>query len=260
LLIAGSEGKMGAAVLATGAILRSGIGLVSVLVPKIGRDVLQISHPAAMVIVDREKKELSSLPSLGPYQSIGIGPGIGKGKKTQVLVKELLERFVCPLVFDADAINIISENKDWLKLLPQNSILTPHPKEFERLVGKSKSDAEVFEKAIQFSKKFQVFLVLKSAHTLICFPNGNVYFNSTGNPGMAKGGSGDVLTGLITGLLAQGYSSGNACIIGAYIHGLAGDFAAMENGQIGMTVNQLIEKIPQAFMSIDFQSKLVISH
>jgi hydroxyethylthiazole kinase-like uncharacterized protein yjeF len=139
--------------------------------------------------------------------------------------------------------------------LPQNSILTPHPKEFERLVGKSKSDAEVFEKAIQFSKKFQVFLVLKSAHTLICFPNGNVYFNSTGNSGMAKGGSGDVLTGLITGLLAQGYSAGNACIIGVYVHGLAGDFAAIENGQIGMTVNQLIEKIPQAFLSIDFKAK-----
>jgi len=255
LLIAGSEGKMGAAVISTAAMLRSGIGLVSVLVPKVGRDVLQITNPEAMIIVDKQKKEVGNLPLLGSYQSIGIGPGIGKGKSTQELVKQLLEQAICPLILDADALNILSENKDWLKLVPQNTILTPHPKEFERLAGKSNSDEQLFQKALEFSKKYKVFLVLKSAHTLICFPDGNAYFNSTGNAGMAKGGSGDALTGTITGLLAQRYRPGDACLIGVFVHGFAGDLAAAKKGQIGMTVSDLIDEFPSAFLELSSDLK-----
>jgi len=187
------------------------------------------------------------LPQISHFKSIGIGPGLGKGPESRNLLKELMTQVRCPLVLDADALNILSENIELLKILPENSVLTPHPKEFERMVGKSESNLEMLQKARQFSRENKVYIILKSAHTAICFPNGHCYFNSTGNPGMAKGGSGDVLTGILTSILAQGFPIDKACLISVYIHGLAGDLAAKELGQIGFTISDLIKKIGPAF-------------
>ena len=245
-LIAGSEGKMGAAVLAASAMIRSGVGLVTVFVPECGLEIIQVSVPEAMAIANHGK----GLPQISHFKSIGIGPGLGKGQESQNLLKELMTQVRCPLVLDADALNILSENIELLKRLPENSVLTPHPKEFERLVGKSESNLEMLQKARQFSRENKVYLILKSAHTAICFPNGHCYINSTGNPGMAKGGSGDVLTGILTSTIAQGYPTDKACLISVYIHGLAGDLAAKEFGQIGFTISDLIKKIGPAFQCL----------
>ena len=247
LIIAGSEGKMGAAVLATKAMLRSGVGLATCFVPRSGLDVLQISVPEAMCIADPDKKNLTNLPPLGVFQSIGIGPGIGIDPLTAGVLKKVLERSIHPIVIDADALNILSEHKNWLEKICAGSILTPHPKEFERLVGKSKSDAEVFEKAKSFAVKHSVYLILKGAYSLICSPEGKGWFNSTGNPGMATGGSGDVLTGLLTGLLAQGYTPQESCLLGVFIHGLAGDLASEKLGQQAMVASDLILEFSNAF-------------
>ena len=239
LIIAGSKGKMGAAVLAVKAALRTGAGLVSAMIPSSGIDIMQISCPEAMVVtgkIDFEK-----------FSGIGIGPGLGTDEKSASSFEKILKQSKKPLVIDADALNIISKNKKLLKRIPLQSILTPHPKEFERLAGKSKNDFERHALQISFSKKYKVYVVLKGAHTCITTPEGKSYFNSTGNPGMAKGGSGDVLTGMITSLLAQDYSPEVASLLGVYLHGLAGDFAAEKKGKDGMVAVDMIESLPEAW-------------
>jgi hydroxyethylthiazole kinase-like uncharacterized protein yjeF len=251
LIIAGSEGKMGAAILATKAMLRSGVGLATVCTPKGGREILQISVPEAMHISDMEKHFLSIVPPLGSYVSIGIGPGIGTHPATAEMLKKVLERVISPFVLDADALNLISENKHLLSKIHPYSILTPHPKEFERLAGKSSSDYDVFIKAREFARKHSVMLVLKGAYTLICSPDGKAWVNSTGNPGMSTAGSGDVLTGLLTGLLTQGYTPVEACLLGVYLHGLAGDLAAARLGQNAMIAGDLIDGFSSAFLELE---------
>jgi ADP-dependent NAD(P)H-hydrate dehydratase / NAD(P)H-hydrate epimerase len=247
LLLAGSEGKMGAALLATRALLRTGVGLATLYGPRCGRDVVQASVPEAMYLSDPEKEWLSEVPPLGKYQAIGIGPGIGTHRQTASVVQKVLKRCVSPVVLDADALNLLAENPGLIKVLPEGSILTPHPKEFERLAGKSGTDYEVFQKAKAFSRDHQLVLVLKGAYTLICSPDGRSWFNSTGNPGMATGGSGDVLTGMLTSLLAQGYAPLDAALCGVYLHGLAGDLALEAESMESLLPSDLIACIGKAF-------------
>lgn len=250
LLIAGAKGKTGAAVLAARACLKSGTGLLTCHIPKDSLDIMQISLPEAMCSLDQDKDIISSLPQLSPYQSIGMGPGIGKHQKTAGAVLGLLQNYSKPIILDADALNILSENKAWFQHIPENSILTPHPKEFERLFGSSKDSWERLETARKIVQKHQFIIVLKGANTCTILPNGYCYFNSTGNPGMATGGSGDVLTGIITGLLAQGYEASHAAIVGVYIHGLAGDFAAQTLGLEALLASDIIGELGRSFLDL----------
>lgn len=250
LIVAGSYGKIGAAVLASKACLRSGTGLLTVHIPKCGYDIVQTSIPEAMVNADSEMNFIGDNISLNNFDAVGIGPGIGNEKKTETLLKLLIQNSLVPIVFDADAINIISENKTWLSFIPADSILTPHPKEFERLAGKSSTSAERLKLQREFSIKYAVFVILKGFRTAISTPDGSVYFNSTGNPGMAKAGSGDALTGIVTSLMAQNYSSLEACIAGVYIHGSAGDHAVRQKSEESMLASDLIDHIPDAFRSL----------
>jgi len=250
LIIAGSYGKIGAAILAGKACLRSGVGLLTMHVPRCGYDIIQGSLPEAMAIADSAHEWLSSLGQLSSFSAIGIGPGIGQHLETASLLSDLLNKFQGKLVFDADAINIFSTNRHLLELLPEKSILTPHPGEFKRLVGDWKNDFEKIEMQRAFSEHNKVIIILKGAHTTISDVDGQIYFNSTGNPGMAKGGSGDVLTGIITSFLAQGISEIDSAVLGVYIHGLAGDLANEEFGEKSMLPSDLITKIPFAFQQL----------
>ena len=191
-------------------------------------------------------------PSFDPsrFSAVGLGPGIGTNEGAAGMVRSIIQRAGSPLVLDADALNLLAENRTWLAFLPRNSILTPHPKEFDRLSEPSRTGYERLEKARAFAVKFRVVLVLKGAHTAICAPDGSVSFNSTGNPGMAKGGSGDALTGIITGLLAQGSSPLQAALAGVYLHGLAGDLAAEKMGWDALLPSDLIDHLPLAFKRI----------
>lgn len=249
LLICGGYGKMGASVLTSGAALRSGAGLTTAHIPECGYEIMQTAVPEAMVSVDDSEQFITSLPKLEKYNAIGIGPGIGTEKQTGNVIKLLIQNSTVPLVIDADAINIIAENKTWMSFLRKQSIFTPHPKEFERLVGKSSDNFERLQKQIDFAKKFSSYVILKGAHTCIACPDGEVFFNSTGNPGMATGGCGDVLTGILTGLSAQGYSLKETCILGVYIHGLAGDIAVEKKGLEALIAGDLIDNLGAAFLS-----------
>lgn len=250
LIIAGSYGKIGAAVLAANACLHSGSGLLTIHVPKCGYEIIQISVPEAMVSVDDNETCFTNEIVTEIYSSIGIGPGLGTDKSTQKALNKILISAKSPLVIDADALNIISMNKDLLALIPKDSILTPHPKEFERLTQKATNDFERHQLQIEFSKKHHVYVVLKGAHTCVTTPDGICYFNSTGNSGMAKGGSGDILTGIVTSLLAQSYSPLEACLIGVYVHGLSGDLSRFQIGEIGMSATGIIETLPKAFLEL----------
>mgnify|MGYP003643088473 CR=1 FL=1 len=247
LLIAGSKGKMGAAILSAKACLRAGVGLLTVHIPAKGLETMQTSLPEAMCSISGENDFIADVPELATYNAIGIGPGLGMEKQTQNAFKLLIQNTNFPLVIDADALNILSENKTWLAFLPQESILTPHPKEFERLVGKWENDEERLELQRQFAIKHQIIVVLKGANTAIALPNGVVYFNSTGNAGMATAGSGDVLTGVITSLIAQRYSPTEAAILGVYLHGLAGDVAKENLTEFGMLASDIVDAIPKAY-------------
>ena len=250
LLIAGGYGKMGAAILASRACLRSGVGLLHTHVPKAAIQIMQTATPETMLSIDRYDNYFSEIPDLSPFNAVGIGPGLGMEHQSQMALKLLIQEYPNPIVFDADALNILSGNKTWLSFLPKGSILTPHPKEFERLVGKWTDDFEKLKLLKEFSFKYNVYIVLKGAYSATCFPDGKIYFNSSGNPGMATAGSGDVLTGLITGLLAQGYSPGQAAVIGVYIHGLAGDMAEKKKGQEALVASDITEFIGKAFQKL----------
>jgi NAD(P)H-hydrate epimerase len=252
LLVAGSEGKMGAAVLCAQACLRSGVGLLSMAIPSCGNVILQSAVPEAMLQLNESEKIISGRIKSGPkidseYSVIGIGPGIGTEKETMQALKLLLNEYSGPLVLDADAINILSDNKTWLAFLPKGTILTPHPGEFDRLAGKHTNGYERLKSQRELAAKNGIYIVLKGAHTSIACPDGSVFFNSSGNPGMATGGSGDVLTGIITGLRAQGYHPQAACILGVYLHGLAGDIAASVQSENGMIAGDIVEQLGGAW-------------
>jgi ADP-dependent NAD(P)H-hydrate dehydratase / NAD(P)H-hydrate epimerase len=250
LLIAGGYGRMGAAILASEACLRSGVGLLHTHIPQKAVNVLQNAVPEAMVTLDKDENNFTAHPDLAPYSAIGTGPALGFDEKTKKALKLLIQDIAVPMVFDADAITILGENKTWISFVPKGSIFTPHPKEFERLVGKAKDDFHRNELQREFCIRNGVYLVLKGAQTCICGPDGVCWFNTTGNPGMATGGSGDVLTGLILGLLAQKYSSRDACLLGVYIHGLAGDLAAAKNGFEALIAGDIAKNIGKAFKKL----------
>ncbi len=247
LLISGGYGKMGAAVLSSEAALRAGAGLVTTHVPRAGYPIIQTALPEAMVSIDEDEFQFSKPPDLAPYNAMAVGPGLGMAKATQQALKLLIQNTTIPLLLDADALNILGENKTWISFLPHNSILTPHPREFERLLGKSDNDVERNKKQREFSMTRRLYIVLKGANTCISTPDGKCFFNTTGNPGMATGGSGDVLTGIILGLLAQNYHPQEACILGVYLHGLAGDIAAKRHSQQAMIAGDITAALGKAF-------------
>ncbi len=251
LLIAGSYGKMGAAVLAAKAGLRAGCGLLTCHVPHEGHKIIQTAVPEAMCSIDPSDLMFTEFPDLAIFSAVGAGPGIGQKQNCQRALKSLLLAAPRKLVLDADALNILSENKEWLNLLPENTILTPHPKEFERLAGTSGDSYTRLCKQLAFSEKYKVIVVLKGAHTSISFPDGRVFFNTTGNPGMATAGSGDVLTGIVLGLLAQEFSIEDAVLIAVYLHGLAGDLAAQERGEYSLIAGDIIDFMGKAFLQAD---------
>lgn len=250
LLIAGSHGKLGAAVLAARAALRAGIGLLSVHVPACGYPILQTAVPEAMCQVDSDDRVLSTPPPLEGYDALGIGPGLGQDNRTKLALAKTLEKFGKPVVLDADALNILAADRHLLTLVPPGSILTPHPREFERLAGPWSDDFQRLEIQKQLAVSLKSIIVLKGAHTSIASDKGSVHFNSTGNPGMATAGSGDVLTGILTGLLAQGYSPLDAALAGVFLHGLAGDLAANDCGPEAMIASDLIDRLPLAYRKL----------
>ncbi len=251
LIIAGSYGKMGAAILACKACLRAGVGLLTTHVPVTGYEIMQTTVPEAMVCIDESESRFCKTEEQGNYTAIGLGPGMGTRKFTINLLGNLLKNSEKPVVLDADAINILAENREMLKNLPANSILTPHPGEYRRLVGDWKNFYERLKAQTAFAKKHKIYLVLKGANTCIATPQGKCYFNSSGNPGMATAGSGDTLTGIITSLLAQGYTSENASILGVYLHGLAGDFAAEEVGEQALIASDIINCLGKAYKMLE---------
>ncbi len=250
LVISGCYGMMGAALLAGESCLRGGAGLVTLHVPRFGYQIIQTGFPEAIVSLDQSDILFSEPPDLVQYTALGIGPGIGCKPNTGKGLKMILERAKVPLVIDADGLNILSAHPEWFELLPENTILTPHPKEFDRLVGERATSFERHLKQREFASKYKVIVVLKGAYTGIAFPDGNYRFNTTGNPGMATGGSGDVLTGLLTGLLARGIPPADAAIAGVYLHGLAGDLAAVRSGQEALIARDMIRYIGEAFQSV----------
>ena len=182
--------------------------------------------------------------------ALGIGVGMGREKETADLLKQCIAEADLPMVWDADALNILSENKTWLSFLPPDTILTPHPKEFDRLTQPHETGHARWRTQMEFSRKYGVYVVLKGAHTSVTTPLGKTFFNTTGNPGMATGGSGDVLTGILTGLLAQGYPPVDTCLLGVYVHGLAGDLAFAEKGREALVASDIILRLGQAFLSV----------
>ncbi len=247
LLIAGSRGKIGAAVLSSKACLRSGVGLLTTHIPQVGESIMQTALPEAMISIDTNADFFTLVPDISNYSAIGIGPGLEKQIKTKIALEHLLLKEEKPLVIDADALNLIASDVNLLESIPEKSILTPHPKEFDRLAGDSNSSYERLRKAREFAMEHKVCIVLKGAYTAICTPGGNTYFNSNGNPGMATAGSGDVLTGIILGLLAQGYSPETASAVGVFIHGAAGDLAANFLSEESMLAGDIIEMLGKAF-------------
>jgi len=251
LLIAGSEGKSGAAILSAKACLRAGAGLLHVHVPRSTALPLQLSLPESMLSIDSSATHISQLPELESFNAIGIGPGIGKDDETSNAFKLLIQEVKFPMVIDADALNLLSENKTWLAYLAAGSILTPHPKEFERLVGQWSNSFEGLELQKAMSVKYQLIIVVKGAYSTITDSQGHCWMNSTGNPGMATAGSGDVLTGMILGLLAQGYLPIEAAKLGVFLHGLAGDIAAEERGFESLMASDIIENIGRAYKKLN---------
>lgn len=248
-IIAGSYGMMGAAVLSARACMYSGAGKLTSYIPSCGYDIMQISLPEAMCKISGDQN-IATIEDLNHYTAIGIGPGIGIEKETALALKNILSSYTNPIVLDADALNMLAADKALLSLLPKGSVITPHPKEFERMFGIAANDFERLELAIQKAATFGIYIVLKGHYTAIITPLGKVYFNSTGNAGMAKAGMGDVLTGIITGLVAQQYTLPEALLLAVYIHGSAGDMAAGKYSQQCMQASDLLGFIADAWKSL----------
>ncbi|CAD0008907.1 NAD(P)H-hydrate dehydratase [Flavobacterium chungangense] len=251
VIIAGSYGKIGAAVLASKSCIKSGCGLVTTFIPKCGYQILQISNPEVMVLTDENTNFITQINLTFIPQAIGIGPGIGKELATQKGLFEFLRVNKSPLVLDADALNILSENQPWLELIPEKTILTPHQKELERLIGKWDSESHKFQKTIAFSEQYNVIIVMKGAPTFIINET-TVYKNTTGNAALATAGSGDVLTGIITSLLAQSYQPLEAAQLGVFLHGLTADIALPQTGYQSFIASDIIKNLGKVFLSLEY--------
>lgn len=244
LIIGGSYGMIGSISMAANAALRSGAGLVTILAPSCGYEILQTLVPEAMILENNDEKYLSNLPDITNFTTIAVGPGLGKNNATVSFI-DLLLQLNRPLIIDADALNIIAEN-NWQSRIPKESIITPHKREFERLFGKNDIHTTHDNKALELG----IYIVLKGRNTRIVFPDKSVYINNTGNPGMAKGGSGDVLTGIIAGLSARYHDPAKAVVMGVYLHGLAGDIAAEKYNQESMTASDIISCLADVFKKV----------
>ncbi len=249
LIIGGSYGKMGAATLSARAALHSGAGLVTALIPNCGYNILQTAVPEVMVLTDENEKHISNIQFDQNPDAIGIGPGLGQEQSTARALHKFLTHTKIPLVLDADALNLIAKNPSWLGLLPAGTILTPHPKELERLMGAVGSPERVLDKAIEFSKRHGVIIVKKGAPTQV-IDGETVYQNTTGNQALATAGSGDVLTGIITGLLAQSYSPVHAAQLGVYLHGLTADLALPHTGHESFVASNIIAFLGKSFLTL----------
>ena len=251
LLIAGSYGMAGAAVLAAKACLRSGAGKVTIHSPKRNNVILQISVPEAIVQMDTEDTIFSEAVDTEGYTALGIGPGLGQNETSAIALIAQLRRAQCPVVADADALNMLANHRAWMSQLPKGIIITPHPKEFDRLEGHCADSYERLTKARELAERLQGYVIVKGHYSALCCPDGHVMFNNTGNAGMATAGSGDVLTGIITALLARGYQQRDACVVGMYLHGLAGDIAAKHVGMESLIASDLIQYLPEAFKRLN---------
>ena len=250
LLVAGSRGMAGAAMLAAKACLRTGVGKVTVHTPACNTLPLQIGVPEVVLDVDSDTNVVSEAVDTECFKAMGIGPGLGTNENTAIAVIGQMRRAQCPIVVDADALNILAAHKAWLQQIPVGAILTPHIGEFDRLEGVSTDSYERLSKAMLLAERQHAYIVLKGHYTAIITPGGRVLFSPTGNPGMATAGSGDVLTGIITALLARGYTQGEACAIGTYLHGLAGDIAARSLGEESLIASDIINSLPMAFKEL----------
>ena len=251
LLIAGCYGMAGAAVLATRACLRSGVGKVIVHTPKRNYGIMQTSIPEAVLQMDKEETIFSEPVETDDFEAVGMGPGLGKNETTAIALIAQIRRTQCPMVLDADALNILGNHRAWMQQLPEGMIFTPHSAEFDRLEGIASNGCyDRLLKATRLAERIHGYILLKGHYSALCTPEGKVFFNPTGNAGMATAGSGDVLLGIITGLLAQGYNPKDACLVGMYLHGLAGDLAVRDLGEESLLASDIITYLPKAFLRI----------
>ncbi len=251
LLIAGRQGMAGASILAARACMRAGAGKLTVHVPSQNTLPLQVAVPEAVLHFDKNDTHFSEAVMADDYQAMAIGPGLGDADATGIAMITQLKRCTCPVVADADALNILAAKNAWMQQLPKGIILTPHPKELDRLEGPCTDSFERLSKARDLAKRLAGYVVLKGHHTAICMPDGHVFLNMTGNAGMATAGSGDVLTGILLGLLARGYSQQEACLLGVWLHGLAGDLAAEELGEESLVASDIVNYLSKAFLALD---------
>lgn len=250
LLVAGSCGMAGASVLAARACLRSGVGKVTVHTPRCNNLAVQVAVPEAVVQLDPEEAFFSEAVDTERFTALAIGPGLGLEEATAIALIAQLRRTQCPIVADADAMNILANHRAWLQQLPRGIVMTPHPKEFDRMAGHCADSYERLVKASDMAARLGAYIIIKGHYSALCLPDGHVAFNPTGNAGMATAGSGDVLTGVIAALLARGYGQAGACVAGMYLHGLAGDLAAADLGRESLVAGDIVRYLPQAFRKL----------
>jgi NAD(P)H-hydrate epimerase len=247
LLIAGQRSMAGAAILSARAALRSGTGLVTIHTPSFNTPIIQCAVPEAIISEDHSECHFTSAPELHNYNAIAVGPGLGTAVETSMAIEELLNKANKPIIIDADALNIISKHRELMAFIPKNSIITPHPRELQRFAGEDFPLHQRLDKALEIAQELHLYVIVKGAYTATVTPEGRVYFNTTGNPGMATAGSGDVLTGILAALLAQRYTAEETCIIGTFAHGLSGDIARQKVGTMGLIASDIIDNLPQAW-------------
>lgn len=258
LIIGGSKGKMGAVQFALKAALRSGCGLATAYTPSNGNTIIQTVVPEAMLLLDDHSSYITNIPQLSSYQAIGIGVGLGTAVETVKAFSKFLKSISDqPIVVDADALNILAINSEWWSAIPPNSILTPHPKELSRIIGTWADDWDKLEKVKKFAHQYQLHILVKGANSSMVMADGTIFFNSTGNVGMATGGSGDVLTGILTALLGQGYPPQQALILGVYIHGRAADIAVPSIGKYSLLPSDIISFLPHAFLELEKNGSVI---
>lgn len=250
LIVAGSRGMAGASILASKAALKSGTGMVTVHGPECNRIIVQVANPEVIFDSDVQENIISQIPDTEKYQAVAIGPGIGTSTITAKALADFLSKQSKPCVLDADALNLISKQPELIAKIPQNSILTPHPKEFDRMFGPCNSTLERIHKASKIAQKHQWIIVLKGAYTATTLANGEVYFNSSGTYGMATAGSGDVLTGIIAGFMAQGFTSTEAALRAVFVHGKAGNLALNIETEQTLIASDIIANLNNAFVEI----------
>ncbi len=255
-LIAGSRGMAGAAILSSRACMRSGVGKLTLATASFNLPILQVAVPEVIVRPDSNTEYFSEQFDTSAFQALAIGPGIGTADVTEHAVLRQISQTTCPLVLDADALNILSKQKGWASLLPPLTILTPHRGELRRLLDREGTAEEELHQATEIVKKHNIIIIIKGHNTAICMPDGSVRYNTTGNPGMATAGSGDVLTGILLGLLARGYTPAHAAWLAPYLHGLAGDMAADQIGQECLIASDIIQYMPQAYRSIYLRTQM----